>query len=58
MLCLLRLCTIHTVFIEFEQAMYSVKEDVGSVAVCVVATGMIEAENITFYTEDDTALGK
>ena len=34
------------------------KEDVGSVAVCVVARGMIAAENITLYTEeDDTALG-
>ena len=34
------------------------KEDVGSVAVCVVATGMIAAEEITLYTDDETALGK
>ena len=46
-----------TVVIEFEQAVYSVKEDVGSVAVCVVATGMIGSEEITIYTENNTALG-
>ena len=43
---------------EFEKAVYTVMEDLGSVALCVYVTGEItEGEECTIYTENDTALG-
>ena len=52
--------TLMTVAVEFEQAVYTVMEDAGSVEACVLVNGKGASEEllITLYTEDNTAHGK
>ena len=46
--------------VEFEQAVYSVSENAGSVTVCIVSRGETAGEDVlmTLSTEDQTAKGK
>ena len=52
--------TIVTAVIEFEEAVYTVMEDVGSVKVCATVRGEIASTElqVTLFTEDGTAHSK
>ena len=52
--------SIGSLKVEYEQAVYTVVENEGSVQACAVVSGDMVSENFTrisLYTEDDTAQG-